>query len=95
MSSSTNYMDYIVTNNRNKPQFSFLEEVQNNTSLYRFVSSRENTYKFMPKINIDFCAICSYKSNKTCFTVQVCNVPDLASLGNPANVCVGSMVYNI
>jgi hypothetical protein len=24
-----------------------------------------------------------------------CNVPDLASLGNAANVCVGSMVYNI
>jgi hypothetical protein len=24
-----------------------------------------------------------------------CNVPDLASLGNTANVCVGSMVYNI
>jgi hypothetical protein len=24
-----------------------------------------------------------------------CNVPDLASLGNTANVCVGSKVYNI
>ena len=24
-----------------------------------------------------------------------CNVPDLASLGNAANVCVGSKVYNI
>jgi hypothetical protein len=24
-----------------------------------------------------------------------CNVPDLASLGNVANVCVGSKVYNI
>jgi hypothetical protein len=24
-----------------------------------------------------------------------CNVPDLASLGNVANVCVGSEVYNI
>jgi hypothetical protein len=24
-----------------------------------------------------------------------CNVPDLASLGNIANVCVGSKVYNI
>jgi hypothetical protein len=28
-------------------------------------------------------------------TVRTCNVPDLASLGNVANVCVGSMVYNI
>jgi hypothetical protein len=26
---------------------------------------------------------------------HVCNVPDLASLGNAANVCVGSKVYNI
>jgi hypothetical protein len=25
----------------------------------------------------------------------ICNVPDLASLGNVANVCVGSKVYNI
>jgi hypothetical protein len=25
----------------------------------------------------------------------VCNVPDLASLGNTANVCVGSIVYSI
>jgi hypothetical protein len=24
-----------------------------------------------------------------------CNVPDLASLGNAANVCVGLIVYNI
>jgi hypothetical protein len=24
-----------------------------------------------------------------------CNVPDLASLGNTANVCVGSKVYSI
>jgi hypothetical protein len=27
--------------------------------------------------------------------IEVCNVPDLASLGNVANVCVGSKVYNI
>jgi hypothetical protein len=27
--------------------------------------------------------------------VQTCNVPDLASLGNVANVCVGSKVYCI
>jgi hypothetical protein len=27
--------------------------------------------------------------------VVFCNVPDLASLENAANVCVGSMVYNI
>jgi hypothetical protein len=26
---------------------------------------------------------------------RVSHVPDLASLGNTANVCVGSMVYNI
>jgi hypothetical protein len=26
---------------------------------------------------------------------STCNVPDLASLGNVANVCVGSKVYSI
>jgi hypothetical protein len=28
-------------------------------------------------------------------SLRRCNVPDLASLGNVANVCVGSKVYNI
>jgi hypothetical protein len=37
------------------------------------------------------------KNNKEANSVRVpeCNVPDLASLGNTANVCVGSKVYSI
>jgi hypothetical protein len=29
------------------------------------------------------------------FVLPLCNVPDLASLGNVANVCVGLIVYSI
>jgi hypothetical protein len=29
------------------------------------------------------------------YFMTLCNVPDLASLGNTTNVCVGSKVYNI
>jgi hypothetical protein len=39
--------------------------------------------------------ICYTECGKIRIESITCNVPDLTSLGNATNVCVGSKVYNI
>jgi hypothetical protein len=45
------------------------------------------------KLSSNGAIICWVK--KLSYIQTICNVPDLASLGNADNVCVGSIVYSI